>query len=50
VAAMLADGVAAPATYTVDVPGGRLRVTWTESEHVLLSGPAVVVASGFTSL
>ena len=50
VAAMIADGVAAPATYAVDVPGGRLRVTWTEKERVLLSGPAAVVASGVTSL
>ena len=50
VAAALADGVeaAAPAgtTYRVDVPGGRLEVTWTEQGRVLLTGPAVLVASG----
>jgi diaminopimelate epimerase len=50
VAAMLRDGVSAPATYTVDVPGGRLRVTWTADEHVLLSGPAELVAAGETDL
>jgi diaminopimelate epimerase len=32
--------------YEVDVPGGRLVVTWREDGHVLLRGPAVVVASG----
>jgi diaminopimelate epimerase len=50
VAAALADGVdpAAPAgtTYLVDVPGGRLEVTWTEQGRVVLTGPAVLVAEG----
>ena len=50
VATAVADGVdaAAPSrtTYRVDVPGGRLDVTWTEDGHVLLTGPAVLVASG----
>jgi diaminopimelate epimerase len=32
--------------YTVDVPGGRLRVEWTRDGAVLLTGPAVLVASG----
>jgi diaminopimelate epimerase len=32
--------------YVVDVPGGRLTVTWREDDSVLLSGPAVLVASG----
>ncbi len=33
--------------YVVDVPGGRLRVTLdTTSGHLLLSGPAVLVAEG----
>jgi diaminopimelate epimerase len=31
---------------SVDVPGGRLSVTWQEDGSVLLSGPAVLVASG----
>jgi diaminopimelate epimerase len=47
---MRADGAAPGSTYVVDVPGGRLRVTWTEAGHVLLSGPAVLVASGETAL
>ncbi len=32
--------------HTVDVPGGRLSVTWCADGRVLLSGPAVLVASG----
>jgi diaminopimelate epimerase len=32
--------------WTVDVPGGRLTVTWTEAGPVLLAGPAVLVAEG----
>jgi diaminopimelate epimerase len=46
VAAALADGAGRGATYTVDVPGGRLEVTWTEDDRVLLTGPAVLVAEG----
>ena len=34
----------------IDVPGGRLTVTWTEDDRVLLTGPAVLVAWGTTSL
>ena len=42
----------APATrrYRVDVPGGTLTVTWTADDRVLLTGPAVIVARGTTSL
>ena len=36
--------------YRVDVPGGTLTVTWTADDRVLLTGPAVVVASGETDL
>jgi diaminopimelate epimerase len=36
--------------YRVDVPGGTLTVTWTADDRVLLTGPAVVVASGTTDL
>ena len=36
--------------YRVDVPGGELTVTWTVDDRVLLTGPAVVVASGTTAL
>jgi diaminopimelate epimerase len=34
----------------IDVPGGRLTVTWTDDDRVLLTGPAVLVARGTTSL
>ncbi len=50
VATAVADGAAAGSTYRVDVPGGILRVTWTEDDHVLLAGPAVLVAEGTTDL
>jgi len=51
VATMEADGhVADGATYTVDVPGGRLTVTWTSGNRALLTGPAALVASGTASL
>ncbi len=50
VAAALADGVdprhPAGTTYRVDVPGGRLEVTWTQEGSVVLTGPAVLVARG----
>jgi diaminopimelate epimerase len=56
-AAMVAAAVAAgdrPAgadvAYRVDVPGGTLTVTWTADDRVLLTGPAVLVASGTTEL
>jgi diaminopimelate epimerase len=49
-AAALADGVdpqrPAGTTYRVDVPGGRLEVTWTDAGRVILTGPAVLVARG----
>jgi diaminopimelate epimerase len=38
------------AMYRVDVPGGMLAVTWSPEGHVYLTGPAVVVARGTTSL
>ncbi|MBB6627183.1 diaminopimelate epimerase [Nocardioides sp. KIGAM211] len=54
VAAALADGLGDPpaedTAYRVDVPGGTLTVTWTADDRVLLTGPAVVVARGTTSL
>ena len=52
VAAAVADGVSrdGDVTYRVDVPGGTLSVTWTVDDRVLLTGPAVVVASGDTDL
>jgi diaminopimelate epimerase len=46
VAAATADGAGPGTTYRVDVPGGTLEVTWREDDHVLLTGPAVIVADG----
>ena len=45
-ATMLADKAQAPITYQVDVPGGTLHVTWTEDDHLVLTGPAEIVARG----
>ena len=49
VAAAVADGAPRGTPYTVDVPGGRLTVTWTTDNRVLLTGPAVLVARGEVS-
>jgi diaminopimelate epimerase len=46
VAAAHADDAPRGTTYRVDVPGGRLDVTWTDEGRVVLSGPAVLVARG----
>jgi diaminopimelate epimerase len=48
VAAVLAaiDGSLA-GEYLIDVPGGRLSVRFDEGGHLLLRGPAVLVAEGF---
>jgi diaminopimelate epimerase len=46
VATVLRLGVPRGSTYVVDVPGGRLKVTWREDGHVTLEGPAVIVAEG----
>lgn len=45
-----ADGAPRDTPYTVDVPGGRLTITWTADNHVLLQGPAQIVAAGVTTL
>ncbi len=53
VAAAVADDdrpVGSDVAYRVDVPGGTLTVTWTADDRVLLTGPAVIVASGQTDL
>lgn len=50
VAAASAAGEGPGTAYRVDVPGGTLTVTWTDDDRVLLTGPAVIVASGTTSL
>ena len=46
VARVLTSGQGRGEPYDVDVPGGRLVVTWREDGHVLLEGPAVLVAEG----
>jgi diaminopimelate epimerase len=50
VAAAVADGGGPGTAYRVDVPGGTLRIEWTEDDRVLMTGPAVIVASGTTDL
>jgi diaminopimelate epimerase len=50
VATATMDAAPRPASYRLDVPGGTLQLTWTEDDHVLLGGPAVVVARGTASL
>jgi len=46
VATALLTGTPRGTAYDVEVPGGRLTVTWRDDGHVLLAGPAVLVASG----
>jgi diaminopimelate epimerase len=46
VATVLRTGEPRGSAWDVDVPGGRLVVTWQEDGHVLLTGPAVLVAEG----
>jgi len=46
VATVLRTGMTRGTAYDVDVPGGRLVVTWREDGHVTLEGPAVLVAEG----
>jgi len=46
VATVLRTGADRGTPYTVDVPGGRLTVTWCADGRVLLAGPAVLVAEG----
>jgi diaminopimelate epimerase len=46
VATALRTGAPRGTTYAVHVPGGELAVTWREDGHVVLAGPAVLVAEG----
>jgi diaminopimelate epimerase len=48
VAAALRAGDTSHEPWTVDVPGGRLQVGWTDSGEVTLTGPARLVADGST--
>ncbi|WP_028656607.1 diaminopimelate epimerase [Nocardioides sp. J54] len=50
VATALADRAERDTEYRVDLPGGTLRITWTADDRVLMTGPAVVVAEGQTTL
>ncbi len=50
VATALRTGTARGTAYDVEVPGGHLTVTWREDGHVVLEGPAVLVAEGVVSL
>jgi diaminopimelate epimerase len=50
VAAALADGADRDQPYRIDLPGGTLTVTWTADDRILMTGPAIVVARGTTSL
>jgi len=36
--------------YRVDLPGGTLTITWTGDDRLEMTGPAVIVAEGRTSL
>ena len=46
VATALADGGGRGAAYVVDLPGGTLRIRWSAEDHILMTGPAVLVAEG----
>jgi diaminopimelate epimerase len=50
VAAAEADGAERDVPYRVDLPGGTLSITWTTDDRILMTGPAVIVARGTTSL
>ena len=50
VATAEADHAPRDTPYVVDVPGGRLTITWTSDDRVLMTGPAVIVAQGITDL
>ena len=46
VATALRTGAARGTAYDVTVPGGDLTVTWRDDGHVVLTGPAVLLAEG----
>jgi diaminopimelate epimerase len=50
VAAAAADDAERGTSYTVDLPGGTLEIVWTEDDRILMTGPAVLTAEGFTDL
>ena len=50
VATALRTGTPRGTAYDVEVPGGHLTVTWREDGHVVLEGPAVLLAQGVVTL
>lgn len=46
VATAVADRAARPTTYRIDVPGGTVHVSWNADDHIVLTGPAEIVARG----
>ncbi len=50
VATATADDAERGTPYRVDLPGGTLTITWLEDGHVLMAGPALIVARGTTDL
>jgi diaminopimelate epimerase len=46
VASAIVDHTERPVSYRVDVPGGTVYVTWAADDHLLLEGPAEIVARG----
>lgn len=50
VAAAIADQAERGTSYRVDLPGGSLDIVWTDDDRILMTGPAVLVAEGVTSL
>ena len=46
VATALADGAGRGSAYDVEQPGGTLRIQWTPTDRILMTGPAVLVAEG----
>ena len=50
VAVAVADGAPRDTSYRIDVPGGSLDIVWTADDRVLMTGPALIVARGTTSL
>ncbi len=50
VATAMADSAERDVAYRVDVPGGTLEIVWTAEDRILMTGPAVVIAEGSTSL
>jgi diaminopimelate epimerase len=49
-AAALVDGADRGLPYRVDLPGGTLTITWTTDDRILMTGPALIVARGTSSL